>query len=220
MKAFSKSVIKNKLFSHLRQLFLIGICCCTIPEPAHFIINYPCWARFNIASQMRSLGRPAKLWVLARSTWTARLEYAQQRPGLLRPHSAPGCVAATGRCHAFPAPPHPALLRGQATWCHRFALWVSSATPSKLKTTRRKEKEKKRPQGDTSFRCYLKFMVSEKEGYPSELIWYSPPGSIHTCFHQSFICRFLLWYLYPEFFSLFFLTIWSFHRIIWVLYRI
>lgn len=51
---------------------------------------------------MRSLGKPAKLWVLARSTWTARLEYAQQRLGFAVPPQCPRLCGSHGQVPRFP----------------------------------------------------------------------------------------------------------------------
>lgn len=56
------------MFSHLRQLFLIGICCCTIPEPARFQINDPAWACLTTASQMHSFRKTCRrsgCWTVA-----------------------------------------------------------------------------------------------------------------------------------------------------------
>lgn len=79
MKAFSTFVIKNKLFSHLRQLFVIGTCCCTIREPARFVINDSCGACFS--SGTSDVFPQAGLWHRRAGTAVSRQRHPDPCPG-------------------------------------------------------------------------------------------------------------------------------------------
>lgn len=112
MKAFSTFVIKNKLFSHLRQLFVIGTCCCTIREPARFVINDSCGACFS--SGTSDVFPQAGLWHRRAGTAVSRQRHPDPRPGPSGRHR--GAASSFLHCVLL-------LPTGRAGWHQRYLLW-------------------------------------------------------------------------------------------------